>query len=144
MIPQARGALSEELFKAMQGRRPDLSSVLDVPAESDDDAEIALWTLYELSYRGFEDVDDDLEWDPVLLRLRRDLEQDLEARLRARFSDHEDPRAVRRRAIRLHRHHDGPALATYVQKHADARAGARAAPAPLALPPQGVRPDQRG
>ncbi len=40
----------------------------------DADAQLALWTLYELAYRGFEDVADDLEWDPDLLRLRRTLE----------------------------------------------------------------------
>jgi hypothetical protein len=37
------------------------------------------------SYAGFADVDDGLEWHPDLLRLRRDLEGELEERLVARF-----------------------------------------------------------
>ena len=38
--------------------------------------------LYELHYRGFEDVDDDLEWNPTLLALRSELERDFLARLK--------------------------------------------------------------
>ena len=30
------------------------------------DTQLALWTIYELSYRGFDDVDDRLEWHPAI------------------------------------------------------------------------------
>ncbi|MGA8256341.1 MAG: iron-containing redox enzyme family protein [Nocardioides sp.] len=42
--------------------------------------------MYELMYRGFDEVDDGAEWDAGFLRLRRRLETDLEARLRSRWS----------------------------------------------------------
>ena len=37
---------------------------------ADDDVQLALWTLSELHYRGFDGVEDNLEWDVDLLRLR--------------------------------------------------------------------------
>ncbi len=40
--------------------------------------------LHELHYGGFDNVEDALEWDPQLLRIRAVLEHDLEARLRSR------------------------------------------------------------
>jgi len=54
------------------------------PVESvaDDDRQLALWILYELHYRGFEEVDDSLEWDPDLLRLRLQLERPFETWIR--------------------------------------------------------------
>ncbi|MBU2110699.1 MAG: iron-containing redox enzyme family protein, partial [Actinobacteria bacterium] len=55
-----------------------------VDADSDDDAALALWMLYELHHRGLEGVDDALEWDPALLVLRARLEHDLEERWRDR------------------------------------------------------------
>ncbi|MGH4031145.1 iron-containing redox enzyme family protein [Actinomycetota bacterium Odt1-20B] len=39
-----------------------------------DDAQLALYTCYELHYRGFAQVPDECEWDPELLRTRRALE----------------------------------------------------------------------
>ena len=41
--------------------------------------------LYELAYRGFDDVPDELEWDPDLLQLRAALESSFEAELRSRM-----------------------------------------------------------
>ncbi|GAA4686586.1 iron-containing redox enzyme family protein [Nocardioides nanhaiensis] len=51
-------------------------------ADDEGDRQLALWMLFELHHRGFEDVPDDAEWRPDLLALRRDLERDLEARWR--------------------------------------------------------------
>ena len=52
---------------------------------SREDADLTLWMLHELHYRGFDDADDRAEWDPRLLEVRAGLEADLEARLRDRF-----------------------------------------------------------
>ena len=49
----------------------DVIAPVDVLA--DDDLQLALWVMYELHYRGFDGVADGWEWDPDLLRLRRDL-----------------------------------------------------------------------
>ena len=40
-----------------------------------DDASLALYLLYELSYRGFDGVDEDWEWEPSLLAFRQHLER---------------------------------------------------------------------
>jgi hypothetical protein len=44
-----------------------------------EDLQLALYALYEMHYRGFDDVPEDREWDPELLRFR--------AALEARFLD---------------------------------------------------------
>lgn len=86
-LPQARGPLTEELLSALRARTDDFFSVLaTAPTATGDDAALALWVLHELHYRGFEEVDDHLEWDPQLIRVRTLLERDLEARLRSRFT----------------------------------------------------------
>ncbi|HUQ64463.1 MAG TPA: iron-containing redox enzyme family protein [Acidimicrobiales bacterium] len=48
-----------------------------------DDAQLALYVAYELHYRSFAGVDDDLEWDTDVLRFRRQLERPFLAALRS-------------------------------------------------------------
>jgi hypothetical protein len=50
---------------------------------TDDDAQIALWALYELGYRGFDEVDPAHEWSPALLATRARVEKAFEASLRS-------------------------------------------------------------
>jgi hypothetical protein len=117
LIPQARGALSSALFEAMRTGADDLPAGLT--AESDDDAQIALWALYELHYRGFEEVSDDLEWHPGLLGLRRDLERDFEARLRESCDVEVPDGAFDAEAFfEMVAADDGPSTAAYVHRHA--------------------------
>lgn len=79
-LPQPRGPLTAGLFDALRnGVAPS-----DVTGPPDDEA-LALWVLHELHYRGFDEVSEELEWDPDLLRIRGRLERDLEERLRSRF-----------------------------------------------------------
>ncbi len=47
-----------------------------------DDVQLALYLCYELHYRGFQGVDDVLEWDPHLLAIRAALEGAFEGALR--------------------------------------------------------------
>ncbi|MEE4418487.1 iron-containing redox enzyme family protein [Streptomyces bugieae] len=47
------------------------------------DLQLALYVLYELHYQGFDGVDDDREWDPALLAVRRALEEVFLRALRA-------------------------------------------------------------
>jgi Iron-containing redox enzyme len=116
--PRPRGPLSEALLGALRAGSDDFYPVLAVGPSKGEDAALALWVLYELHYRGFDDVRDDLEWDPQLLRLRAALEHDLEARLRERFTppaglgftaDFFDWLAAQ----------DGLSLAAYVHREAD-------------------------
>lgn len=85
-LPRARGPLTDELFGALRSGATDVQTVLTTaPTAVGADAALALWTLHELHYRGFEGVDDHLEWHPGLLEVRSLLESDLERRLRQRW-----------------------------------------------------------
>ncbi|GAA4559071.1 iron-containing redox enzyme family protein [Pseudonocardia xishanensis] len=79
-LPAPRGPLSEAVVDALRG-----GPVRTVePADPyGDDLHLALHCCYELHYRGFDGVAPDLEWDPALLTLRRELERTFLAGLRA-------------------------------------------------------------
>ncbi len=87
-LPDPRGEISLWLRTVLSGPVTDqvgLPADPESPAASGD-PELSLWMLHELSYRGFDSVDERWEWHPDLLRLRHRLEGDLETRLRARWS----------------------------------------------------------
>lgn len=124
-LPKPRGGLSEWLVArlaepGLTGSAPD--------ADSWDDESISLWTLHELSFRGFEDADDRAEWDPELLGVRRNLEEALEERLRERWSasptspaSSAAPAAADVPTVLedLVAADDGPSLADHVRRRAD-------------------------
>jgi hypothetical protein len=76
-LPPVRGPLTEWLFDTLAGSARSVTapraSWLGDPL-GDDDTAMGLYALYELHYRGFEGVDDDWEWEPSLLAVRRELE----------------------------------------------------------------------
>ncbi|MGH3942693.1 MAG: iron-containing redox enzyme family protein [Pseudonocardiaceae bacterium] len=80
-LPAQRGALSAAVLNTLRGASSAPSAAEVGPAavaHADpygEDLQLALYCCYELHYRGFAGVADDLEWDPELLRLRRDLER---------------------------------------------------------------------
>ncbi|MBB6627783.1 iron-containing redox enzyme family protein [Nocardioides sp. KIGAM211] len=132
LTPAARGALSGAVLEVLTGAAAPGS--LGRPTASDrEDAALTLWVLHELHYRGFEDVDDALEWSPELLAVRADLERDLEAELRRRFAaahagdglPGEDAGGSGDADLAdgffgFVADHDGPSLARFVQRDADA------------------------
>jgi hypothetical protein len=120
LTPKPRGALSDQLFEAMRTRTSSWDDVLGAEPDHDDDAQIALWALYELHYRGFDDVDDDLEWQPELLEVRRDLEKVFEAQLRARHVEPDVTTPFAESFFDYVASHDGRSLASFVQRNADA------------------------
>ncbi|MFC5141078.1 iron-containing redox enzyme family protein [Actinomycetospora rhizophila] len=74
-LPSARGPVSSAVLDVLAGRR----AAADLPHRPDgdplgEDLQLALYCCYELHYRSFDGVADDLEWDPDLLRLRGHLE----------------------------------------------------------------------
>jgi hypothetical protein len=83
-LPLERGPVSRHVIDALTHRREDISDVAVAGHDiiRDPDTQLALWILYELHYRGFDDVPDDLEWHPALLSLRRTLERRFEDELR--------------------------------------------------------------
>ncbi|MEU6134596.1 iron-containing redox enzyme family protein [Nocardioides sp. NPDC047086] len=116
MLPKSRGTLSAAVFTALQSGA---TADLEPTPESAEDAQITLWALYELHYRGFDEVDPDLEWDADLLRLRRGLERSFEAELRQRWahSGFQEDRELDLPGLVAG--HDGPSLARFVQRRAD-------------------------
>jgi len=114
-LPTPRGPLSETLIACLR------SSDVPVPvlpeSSSWDDRTLSLWTLHQLHYRGLDGVADELEWDPQLIRLRVELEQDLERRLRGRFTPPTGLTLVDD-FFDWADQHDGASLAGYVHRDA--------------------------
>jgi hypothetical protein len=124
-VPKARGELSEALTAAMQAETTGTTDAAAAWAraratEATDDADrhLALWTMYELAYRGFDDVDDTLEWHPELLALRRTLEQGFEAQLREWYPPPELDEPFGDALFALIEGSDGASLASFVQREA--------------------------
>jgi hypothetical protein len=124
-LPRPRGPFSERLFAQMVGPDPrptDLEpSTADVLA--DEDVQIALWALYELHYRGFDDVDPDHEWAPGLLSTRRELEAAFEGALRELTGPAidrviGDPAATVQQLLAVIDDVDDPHLARFLQRDA--------------------------
>lgn len=92
VLPRACGPLSHAVIEALSTGCT--AALPAVPADVEPlgrDLQLSLYTLYELHYRGFAGVDPELEWDPELLRLRRDLEQVFLAYLRDAVEPGDDP-----------------------------------------------------
>lgn len=118
-LPKARGELSEALFDALREEPGDVGNVPQARPTDGDDVQIALWAMYELHYSGFEDVDDELEWHPGILELRRTLERDFESELRARQPATTLAEPFAEALFDYIADHDGPSIAAYVQRKAD-------------------------
>jgi Iron-containing redox enzyme len=118
MLPKPRGAFSADVFEVLRSDPSRLVAEQLPEAENREDTAVVLWSLYELSFRGFEDVEEDLEWHPSALRLRGDLERDLEARLRERWTGHQPDEDFADAFFAFLADHDGPSLARFVQTEA--------------------------
>ncbi|WP_414941817.1 iron-containing redox enzyme family protein [Amycolatopsis sp. cmx-11-51] len=104
---------------ARQSRTGDAGAAL-----GEEDLQLSLWVCYELSYRGFDDVDHAWETEPSLLALRRVLERRLLAALEHVTADapreRVAPEAVPAALTALIDADNGPPLATYLQREATA------------------------
>ncbi len=127
LVPTPRGQLSTAVRAALTTGTPvpddTLPTAHDGPVVTDEDFQLALWMLYELHYRGFDDVDDAREWDPGLLAVRGRLEQRFEAELRERAADR--VASVREQGTvealqALTEPTGAPSLAAYLQRSATA------------------------
>ncbi|MEV8530544.1 iron-containing redox enzyme family protein [Streptomyces sp. NPDC051211] len=88
LVP-GRGRLSDAVVASLRTGRPPAYEEAAVGRADPwgEDLQLALYLLYELHYRGFAGVDDDREWDPELLRLRRALEHRFLHALRTALHD---------------------------------------------------------
>ncbi len=116
-MPKPRGPLSEWVMAELASPSDDCVSAPH--AGSWDDECVALWTLHELSYRGFEDATDDAEWQPPILQARHALEVALEQRLRRRWPVVTvEPADVPAALESLVASDQGPSLADHVRRSA--------------------------
>ncbi|QYX79896.1 iron-containing redox enzyme family protein [Streptomyces akebiae] len=89
VLPESRGTLSDAVTRFLRGAGPPPRSREIAGADPfGDDLQLALYLCYELHYRGFADVDADLEWDPELLRCRAAMEWPFLESLRDRATRH--------------------------------------------------------
>ena len=130
-LPAPRGPISDRVIAVLRqgagaARRPgpDLSSVLPVADPlRHEDFQLALWVLYELHYRGFDEVDERWEWHPDTLRARAGLEAALEDALRGATREllsvvPDDDEDVVDQLRRLIDAADGPDVPRFVQRQA--------------------------
>ncbi|HEY9312155.1 iron-containing redox enzyme family protein [Williamsia sp.] len=76
-LPRPCGPLSSAVVAALSVPASASSPISVDTVDSDPygvDLQLALYTCYEMHYRGFTDVDDNWEWNPDLLRFRAELE----------------------------------------------------------------------
>jgi hypothetical protein len=130
-LPEPRGPLSAALCADLAHR----TTSSPVPAEvaralrqqaapvgvlTDDDVQLSLAICYELHYRGFDGVDDDWEWDPGLLAVRRELERRHLAGLRALVPVPQVPDGpIDQQLEALIAADDGPSLSRWLAREGD-------------------------
>jgi hypothetical protein len=124
MLPKPRGTLSQRIFERLRAASDSgpPASWVDVPVEGADaeDAAVTLWALHELSYGGFGDVPDRAETDPLVLVVRARLEEELEGRLRTKWTGHTPaPEGVVDALVALVEADDGPSIADHVHRRAN-------------------------
>jgi hypothetical protein len=124
VLPEARGPLSEELFRVL-GDAAGSPVSCEVGAEvpdplADDDLQLALYVCYELHYSGVENVDERWEWDPSLLRFRAELEAQFQQGIDELVSrtSAEEAGDVGGSLQRIVAADDGPSLSRYVETQA--------------------------
>lgn len=80
--PAARGPLTESLLRRLRRGHGWVHTRMPDETLLDDDAQLALHIVYELSYRGFEGIDESMECDEAVVGLRRVIERAMERELR--------------------------------------------------------------
>ena len=125
-LPEPRGPSSEALCRDLATRTALSSTTIERAgsvaaggpcALTDEDLQISLAVLYELHYRGFDEVSDDWELDPALLRLRAELERRHLGALRhlvGPLAVTDEP--IDRQLTALIAADDGPSLSSFMAK----------------------------
>jgi hypothetical protein len=125
-LPAARGELSARLLERLPEAAGELGPAPAIPpgdALGDEDLQLALYLMYELHYRGLAGVDPRWEWEPSLLRVRRELEDAIEKALEgllgppaAASAPAPEEMDLALRAILDESH--GPSLSRYIERDA--------------------------
>lgn len=135
-LPRSRGPVSEQVLALLGGQGSDQVDDITVEVDprrpggpdvlADADVQLALWCLYELHYRGFDDVAPELEWDPRVIATRNRLEAAFERDVRRAVQDRldavadDDEADVADQVTALIDADDSPSLAAFVRRYATA------------------------
>ena len=123
-LPSARGALSELLLDHLGQEVRELAHPPRLDASDplgDEDLQLALYLAYELHYRGLPGVDPEWEWEPSLLRLRRELEGAMQAALEEELgppSESPEPGEMDLALRAIAEAEDGPSLSRHIERDA--------------------------
>lgn len=117
-LPKPRGEVSDLVAAALHGSAAAWQPAARAEPSSSEDLHVTLWMLYELSYHGFADVPEELEWHPDAVRVRGGLERRFEARLRADFAPPELTGPFADALFALIEAGDGASVAAFVQREA--------------------------
>ena len=125
LLPSPCGPVSRVMVDLISGTGAEpFTSLPTTGVMSDCDVQLAWWMAYELFYRGFDDVDDEREWDVGVLRLRGAIEQRAEEELRTATRDRLDrvssDEPVGDALLRLVEDDEGPHLSAYLRRDATA------------------------
>jgi hypothetical protein len=95
-LPKPRGPLSAAVVAVLSRKPPETSPLAEaeIAEPFGEDLQLALYTCYELHYRGFGGVDPDWEWEPELLRLRAAMERTFLREVRSRVAGGDDVTSV--------------------------------------------------
>lgn len=118
-LPAPRGPLSDAVIDALRTGADDPAPAVGDADPFGDDLQLALYILYELHYQGFEGVDDEHEWSPGLLVLRRSLEEPFLAALRAGAGTHGDVESALSGLLVEPIGDDGHSVSHFLQDHGE-------------------------
>jgi hypothetical protein len=122
-LPSPRGPLSERVTSLLRGSPAVFEVPRDLGEETDplfsEDLQLALFTCFELHYRGFDGVDDRWEWQASLIELRNALVAEFELAL----EDKVGRQAVRPQELEgqlraIAAGGEGPSLSRYLEREA--------------------------
>jgi hypothetical protein len=122
-LPRERGPISRHVISSLTSDDEALPVALGSdPVLDDDDAQLALWMIYELHFLGFDGVPHDREWDIGLHELRRAIESRFELELREGtrelLADVPDTGDIGRELLDLVAADDSPSPAAFLQRRA--------------------------
>src|SRR5436309_10535280 len=118
-LPNARGEFSAALFHILRGPPASLPALPSVDRADDDDAQIALFVLQEMSFRRIDRVDAAWEDEPSVVALRARFERRLERQLRATLpASRCQPAEAGDALVDLIARADGPSLSSWIEANA--------------------------
>jgi hypothetical protein len=81
-LPSPRGPVSDSLVRRLRTTRGSVARPAAGGVLADEDLQLSLHVIHELSYRGYDGVPEWMEWDTDVVRVRRRVEAAMESDLR--------------------------------------------------------------